>query len=471
MKPLYVKVFFYEPPLNTDGNPAPERTYPVSNGIAVEVVEINSFNPDVGFDALALSPHPSDASVFYVENAGYSVSSSHYIRIGFINPNFASQGLFGGNATAPRVLHPARVPYWDTGWKNDYGKNEYFGSDLLVDSSLANPLKLYVPLREFFVLSHHGASDYYPENTIASYGKALDLGANGIEIDICPTKDMKIVCYHNISPLNIISVGHDLSMKYNLQSPHMELLDDGRLQVHLWNWDGAQFIDKGTAIMASSDEFDIPNLTFEQFRMAYHYELAEKVYCEIPLLEEFLAFAHENESRLDFVFVDVKDPGWGIDKNRYQYIQYGKALGTLLLGYPDVQPMVVVCNPDAAILEAMREGIHAAGVTACSFGYDATGLSIPSAFDKDHATEIVLQNGFDVVSIGTTLRLGSLAEIIAAVRSRDYSPSTTVRKTVYWTINDASTFIDTFRIGVNCIITDKPDEMIKMLKRLKVVLS
>lgn len=251
----------------------------------------------------------------------------------------------------------------------------------------------------------------------------------------------------------------------------MELLDNGRLQVHLWSWDGSQFTDAGTAIMESSNEFDIPNLTFDQFRRAYHYELEDGVYYEIPLMEEFLQFAQENESRLDFIFIDVKDPAWGVDKNRNQYVQYSKAVGDLLSAYPDLQSRTVVCNPDAPILEAMREGIHDAGVKACSFGYDATGISIPSAFDKERATEIVLRNGFDVVSVGKTGRLGSVGEILAAVRSRDYSPTTTVRKTVYWTINDASTFVDIFRNGVNCIITDKPDEMIAALKRLKVVIT
>jgi len=469
MKPLYVKLFLYEPPLGPDGNPVADRTYPVNSGIAVEVVEINSFNPDVGFDSLPLAPHPTDATVFFVDDPKYSVSSRQYIRVGFINPNFASQGLFGGDASSPRVLHPSRVPYWDTGWKNDYGVNEYFGKDLLKDSSLANPLKIYIPLREFFVLSHHGASDTYPENTIASYARALDDKANGIEIDICPTKDLKIVCYHNISPLNIISVGHDLTLKYNLQSPKMELLTDGRVQVHLQRWDGSQFIDAGTAIIRS-DDYDIPNLTFDQFRTAYHYELVGDKYYEIPLVEEFLAFARENESRLDFIFVDVKDPGWGVDKNRDRYVQYGNALGMILSGFPELQPMTVVCNPDADILDAMRDGIHLAGVASCLFGYDATGMSIPSMFDKDRVADIELKHKFDVASVGMNARPGSFGEICAAVRSRDYSATTTIRKTVYWTINDPATFIDAFRSGVNCIITDKPGDMIAALKRLKVSL-
>ena len=49
----------------------------------------------------------------------------------------------------------------------------------------------------FFNYAHRGASAYSPENTMISFRKALQLGANGIELDLQRTKDEKIVIFHD----------------------------------------------------------------------------------------------------------------------------------------------------------------------------------------------------------------------------------------------------------------------------------
>lgn len=45
--------------------------------------------------------------------------------------------------------------------------------------------------------AHRGASSYAPENTMVAFRKALELGANGIELDLQKTKDGKIVIFHD----------------------------------------------------------------------------------------------------------------------------------------------------------------------------------------------------------------------------------------------------------------------------------
>ena len=49
----------------------------------------------------------------------------------------------------------------------------------------------------FINYAHRGASAYAPENTMTSFRKALQLGANGIELDLQQTKDGKIVVFHD----------------------------------------------------------------------------------------------------------------------------------------------------------------------------------------------------------------------------------------------------------------------------------
>ena len=47
------------------------------------------------------------------------------------------------------------------------------------------------------ILAHRGASSYAPENTMAAFYKALEMKANGIELDLKQTKDGEIVVFHD----------------------------------------------------------------------------------------------------------------------------------------------------------------------------------------------------------------------------------------------------------------------------------
>ena len=48
-----------------------------------------------------------------------------------------------------------------------------------------------------YVIAHRGVHNNIPENTLASYKKAIDLGCDFVEIDIRKTKDGKFVSVHN----------------------------------------------------------------------------------------------------------------------------------------------------------------------------------------------------------------------------------------------------------------------------------
>lgn len=49
----------------------------------------------------------------------------------------------------------------------------------------------------FINYAHRGASSYAPENTISAFRKGVELGANGIELDLQETKDGQIVIFHD----------------------------------------------------------------------------------------------------------------------------------------------------------------------------------------------------------------------------------------------------------------------------------
>ncbi|MGN6498098.1 MAG: glycerophosphodiester phosphodiesterase family protein, partial [Tsuneonella sp.] len=57
-------------------------------------------------------------------------------------------------------------------------------------------LALAAPAHAQLVIAHRGASGERPEHTLAAYEKAIDEGADFIEPDLVPTKDMVLVARH-----------------------------------------------------------------------------------------------------------------------------------------------------------------------------------------------------------------------------------------------------------------------------------
>ncbi|TCJ16469.1 glycerophosphodiester phosphodiesterase [Rubrobacter taiwanensis] len=53
--------------------------------------------------------------------------------------------------------------------------------------------------QEFAVIAYRGASAYAPEHTLASYAKALGMGADYIEVDLQMTQDGALIALHDVS--------------------------------------------------------------------------------------------------------------------------------------------------------------------------------------------------------------------------------------------------------------------------------
>ncbi len=52
-------------------------------------------------------------------------------------------------------------------------------------------------MKKPLVWAHRGASGYLPENTLPAFEKAIEMGADGIELDIHKTKDGQLVVIHD----------------------------------------------------------------------------------------------------------------------------------------------------------------------------------------------------------------------------------------------------------------------------------
>jgi glycerophosphoryl diester phosphodiesterase len=117
-----------------------------------------------------------------------------------------------------------------------------------------------------WVVGHRGASGHAPENTMAAFSRAVELGAHFIETDLHLTRDARLVCIHDAAlerTTNAAGAVKDLTLA------QLQDLDAGA-------WFGPQFAGE-----------------------------------RIPTLEEILVFAREKDIVL---FLEVKqEAAWGIE--------------------------------------------------------------------------------------------------------------------------------------------------------------
>lgn len=125
----------------------------------------------------------------------------------------------------------------------------------------------YVRVME--ITAHRGASVDYPENTMAAFYGAKELGADWIELDVQQTKDKRIIVTHDTNLLRVTGVNKNI----------IDL-----------NYDEIKDLDAGSFFSKKfKDE-------------------------KIPLLEEVVLFAKNNNMRLN---IELKPTGKEVDFEKY----------------------------------------------------------------------------------------------------------------------------------------------------------
>jgi len=150
-----------------------------------------------------------------------------------------------------------------------------------------------------WVIAHRGASGQAPENTLAAFRRAVELGARYIETDLHLTRDARLVAIHD---------------------PTLDRTTTGQGGVLLHTLEQIRALDAGSWFQANSSE------SFAGER--------------VPTLDEILEFAAERDIGL---FLEIKsDGGWGIER----------ALAAALRDRPLAG--VVVLSFDASLLDSIH---------------------------------------------------------------------------------------------------------------------
>lgn len=141
---------------------------------------------------------------------------------------------------------------------------------------------------EFLIIGHRGDPYNAPENTIRAFRKALQNGANALEIDLCLSKDGHVVVWHDWDPSAAVAKfrasGLEVNQGYRPYYPDNEFLRP------------------------------VPELTFDELRT--HYGLSpnhlgpfsfRKGKPQIVSFHDFMAWAIQQKS-LNTIFLDIKIP-------------------------------------------------------------------------------------------------------------------------------------------------------------------
>jgi glycerophosphoryl diester phosphodiesterase len=77
---------------------------------------------------------------------------------------------------------------------------------------------------DFYLIGHRGAAMFAPENTIAAFTKAIELGANAIETDVCITQDDCFILWHDADPNDAIALARQFGGEGFLYMPEVPTL-------------------------------------------------------------------------------------------------------------------------------------------------------------------------------------------------------------------------------------------------------
>ena len=276
------------------------------------------------------------------------------------------------------------------------------------------------PSRPFSIEGHRGARGWIPENTIPSFKKALELGADTLELDVVVTKDGKLVVSHEPWFSSVISLDKD--------GQPIQAAKQRENNIFKMMYDEVKLFDVG-----SIGNRDFP----QQEKMKVVKPLLKDVFSEIS------KFVRANKMPAPRYNIEIKTVTDGDDifnpkpdvfaKIVYDEIKAGKMLNNVIVQSFDVRP-----------LQELRK----------------LAKTLPLALlvsNKDGVEKNLEKLGFDPDSYSPHYSLVDTA-MIAVCRARGI-------KVIPWTVNEIADLERMKTFDLDGIITDYPDRAVRVFKK------
>ncbi len=217
------------------------------------------------------------------------------------------------------------------------------------------------------VIGHRGASGYLPEHTLASYKKAIELGADFIEPDLVVTKDGELVARHEPN----ITATTDVSERSEFASRKKTRKVDG---VEETGW----FVTDFTLAELRTLRAKQPNPVRDQsFNKQF----------QIPTFREILELAKSESARTGRtigVYPETKHPTYHVDAGLPIEPRLLKILAEY--GYTKKDSPVIIQSFEVSNLKALRKqtGVRLVQLVDGD-GVDAKGgVTLAAPFDKPY---------------------------------------------------------------------------------------
>jgi glycerophosphoryl diester phosphodiesterase len=276
--------------------------------------------------------------------------------------------------------------------------------------------------RRACVIAHRGAARECPENTIEAFRRAVEIGADGIETDVCVTSDGVFVLWHDADPDEKVALARETIVKssehYDLWLP--DLGEDRRRRVC---------------------ELPLAKLreSFGYVRKGPDGEPGARV--PISLLSDLFSWA-SGETRLAHVFLDVKLKADQVEEARR------------LLRVADEEARRARPGLTYHFLSTQKEVLEAL-VDEARRAPPSPALKLTADFELPKVLENARRLGLRDVSMGCGQRswpgfLHELREVAAARQAGELD------SVVVWTLNEKDEIASALSLGVDGVMTDDP---------------
>lgn len=291
----------------------------------------------------------------------------------------------------------------------------------------------------FLVIGHRGSPTKEVENTIPSFQRAMDDGANALEIDLCMTSDGHIVLWHDWNPDDAIALLREQGGESSMRSR-------------------PRFPKVGHSMRRPVDE-----LTLAEFREHFWYASKnlidkERLDAEIPTFDQFVEWAAK-QPKLYYVMYDMKIPG---SKAHLAEAMVRKIKEAVELHKPTFTP--VYLTPQQSVWEVFSRSLEGIGL---AFDVDlGAGLVDKESCDAS-SSRLARQYGGSrfattmhpfvwTESPWTTLKRLLQCDLEARDAALAAGEIPLVEKVVAATINDAEKMECLVDLGIDGLMTDDP---------------